>query len=115
MLAQRYPKKMLKCNKNNYKSIIIIKSTDISLDRQAILASVIWFEKLSRDHQLSWRKLLKIIILNFILYIIQVYMYTNLESGSFRPDYLFAPGRFALGRFAPESESIPPYLIAIIL
>ena len=42
-------------------------------------------------------------------------MYTNLESGSFRPDYLFAPGRFALGRFAPESESIPPYLIAIIL
>ena len=41
MLAQRYPKKMLKCNKNNYKSIIIIKSTDISLDRQALLASVI--------------------------------------------------------------------------
>jgi hypothetical protein len=32
-----------------------------------------WFEKLSRDHQLSWCKLLKIIILNFILYIIQVY------------------------------------------
>jgi hypothetical protein len=25
------------------------------------------------------------------------------ESGSFRPDYLFAPGRFA-----PESESIRP-------
>ena len=36
MLAQRYQKKMLKCNKNNYKkTIIIIKSTDISLDRQA--------------------------------------------------------------------------------
>jgi hypothetical protein len=38
MLAQRYQKKMLKCNKNNYKStkrLIIIKSTDISLDRQA--------------------------------------------------------------------------------
>ena len=33
MLAQRYQKKMLKCNKNNYKStkrLIIIKSTDIS-------------------------------------------------------------------------------------
>jgi hypothetical protein len=43
---------------------------DISLDIQASSASVIWFEKLSRDHQLSWRKLLKIIILNFILYII---------------------------------------------
>ena len=45
MLAQRYQKKMLKCNKNNYKStkktIIIIKSTDISLDRQALSASVI--------------------------------------------------------------------------
>ena len=44
MLAQRYKKKMLKCNKNNYKStkktIIIIKSTDISLDRQASSASV---------------------------------------------------------------------------
>ena len=81
MLAHRYQKKMLKCNKNNYKStkkIIMIKSTDISLDRQALSASVIWFEKLSRDHQLSWPKLLKIIILNFILYIIQVYMYTNL-------------------------------------
>jgi hypothetical protein len=53
---------------------------DILLDQQALSASVIWFEKLSRDHQLSWRKLLKIIILNFILYIIQVYtcMYTNL-------------------------------------
>ena len=84
MLAQRYQKKMLKCNKNNYKvykkTVIIIKSTDISLDRQALSASVIWFEKLSRDHQLSWRKLLKIIILNFILYIIQVYMYTNLKQ-----------------------------------
>ena len=33
---------------------------------------------------------------------------TYYESGSFRPDYLFAPGRFALGRFAPESESIRP-------
>ena len=35
---------MLKCNKNNYKStkrLIIIKSTDISLDRQASSASVI--------------------------------------------------------------------------
>ena len=53
--------------------MIIIKPTDISLDRQALSASVIWFDKLSRDHQLSWRKLLKIIILNFILYIIQVY------------------------------------------
>ena len=42
---------------------------DISLDRQAVSASVIRFEKLSRDHQLSWRKLLKIIILNFILYV----------------------------------------------
>jgi hypothetical protein len=76
MLAQRYKKKMLKCNKNNYKStkrLILIKSTDISLDRQASSASVLWFEKLSRDHQLSWRKLLKITILNFILYIIQVY------------------------------------------
>ena len=44
MLAQRYKKKMLKCNKNNYvykKTIIIIKSTDISLDRQALSASVI--------------------------------------------------------------------------
>ena len=51
----------------------MIKSTDISLDRQTSSASVIWFEKLSRDHQLSWRKLQKIIILNFILYIIQVY------------------------------------------
>jgi hypothetical protein len=61
-----------------YVQRIIIKSTDISLDRQASSASVIRFEKLSRDHQLSWRKLLKIIILNFILYIIQVYMYTNL-------------------------------------
>ena len=50
-----------------------MKSTDISLDRQASSASVIRFEKLSREHQLSWRKLLKIIILNFILYIIQVY------------------------------------------
>jgi hypothetical protein len=30
------------------------------------------------------------------------------ESGSFRPDDLFAPGRFAPGRFAPESESIRP-------
>ena len=38
MLTQRYPKKMLKCNK---KIIIIIKSTDISLDRQALSASVI--------------------------------------------------------------------------
>ena len=59
----------------------MIKSTDISLDQQALSASVIWFEKLSRDHQLSWRKLLKIIILNFIFYIIKVYkryMYTNL-------------------------------------
>jgi hypothetical protein len=53
----------------------------MSLDRQASSASVIRFEKLSRAHvtifqiglQLSWRKLLKIIILNFILYIIQVY------------------------------------------
>ena len=36
MLAQRYHKKMLKCNK---KTIIIIKSTDISLDRQASSAS----------------------------------------------------------------------------
>jgi hypothetical protein len=81
MLAQRYKKKMLKYNKNNYKStkrLIVIKSTDISLDRQAASASVIWFEKSSSDHQLSWRKLLNIIILNFILYIIQVYMYTNL-------------------------------------
>jgi hypothetical protein len=36
---------MLKCNKNNYvykKTIIIIKLTDISLDRQASSASVIW-------------------------------------------------------------------------
>ena len=44
MLAQRYQKKMLKYNKNNYKStkrLIIIKSTDISLDRQAASASVI--------------------------------------------------------------------------
>ena len=41
MLAQQYQKKML------------IKSTDISLDRQATSASVIRFEKLSRDHQLS--------------------------------------------------------------
>jgi hypothetical protein len=32
----------------------------------------------------------------------------NVETGSFRPDYLFAPGRFAPGRFAPESESIRP-------
>ena len=43
MLAQRYQKKMLKCNKNNYKStkrLIIIKSTDISLDRQALSASI---------------------------------------------------------------------------
>ena len=53
---------------------------DISLDRQASSASVIWFEKLSHDHQLSWRKLLKIIILNFILYIIQVYMYNNMKA-----------------------------------
>jgi hypothetical protein len=30
------------------------------------------------------------------------------ESGSFRPDDLFAPGRFTPGRFAPESESIRP-------
>ena len=30
------------------------------------------------------------------------------ESGSFRPDYLFAPGRFAPGLFASESESIRP-------
>jgi hypothetical protein len=45
------------------KTIIIIKSTDISLDRQALSASVIWFETLPRDHQLSWRKLLKTIIL----------------------------------------------------
>jgi hypothetical protein len=49
-------------------TIIMIKSTDISLDRQTSSASVIWFEKLSRDHQLSWHKLLKIIILNFILF-----------------------------------------------
>ena len=56
MLAQRYKKKMLKCNKNIYKkTIIIIKSMDISLDRQASSASVIWFEKLSRDHQLYLR------------------------------------------------------------
>ena len=42
MLAQRYQKKMLKCNKNIYKkTIIIIKSMDISLDRQASSASVI--------------------------------------------------------------------------
>ena len=41
MLAQ-YQKKMLKCN-----------TTDISLDRQASSAFVIWFEKLSRDHQLQ--------------------------------------------------------------
>ena len=37
-------KKMLKYNKNNYKStkrLIIIKLTDISLDRQASSASVI--------------------------------------------------------------------------
>ena len=34
---------------------------DISLERQALSASVIWFEKLSRDHQLSWRKLLKML------------------------------------------------------
>jgi hypothetical protein len=50
------------------KTIIIIKSTDISLDRQALSASVIWFEKLSREHQLSWRKLLKIIYINNIKY-----------------------------------------------
>ena len=44
MLAQRYHKKMLECNKNNHKSTkIIIKSTDISLDRQASSASVIYF------------------------------------------------------------------------
>ena len=45
MLAQRYQKKMLKYNKNSYislqKTIIIIKSTDISLDRLASPASVI--------------------------------------------------------------------------
>ena len=37
MLAQRYQKKMLKCNKNKYKSTkrIILISTDISLDQQA--------------------------------------------------------------------------------
>jgi hypothetical protein len=35
------------------KTIIIIKSMDISLDRQAVSVSVIRFEKLSRDHQLS--------------------------------------------------------------
>jgi hypothetical protein len=34
-------------------------------------------------------------------------------TGTFRPDYLFAPGRFAPGRiapgrFGPESESIRP-------
>jgi len=29
---------------------------DIWLDRLASSASVIWFEKLSRDHPLSWRK-----------------------------------------------------------
>jgi hypothetical protein len=38
------------------KTIIIIKLTDISLDRQASSASVIWFERLSHDQQLSWRK-----------------------------------------------------------
>jgi hypothetical protein len=32
---------------------LIMKSTDISLDRQASSASVIRFEKLSREHQLS--------------------------------------------------------------
>ena len=37
MSAQRYQKKMLQYNKNIYKTIIIIKSTDISLDRQAFL------------------------------------------------------------------------------
>ena len=42
MLAQRYQEKMLKYNKNNSKStIIIIKSTDILLDRQASSTSVI--------------------------------------------------------------------------
>jgi hypothetical protein len=45
---------------------------DISLDRQALSASVIWFEKLSPDHQLSWRK-----NHNLELYIIKIYMYTN--------------------------------------
>ena len=41
MLAQRYKKKMLKCNKNNYKStkrLIIIKSMDISLDRLSFIS-----------------------------------------------------------------------------
>jgi hypothetical protein len=44
---ERYQKKMLRCNKNNYKStkslynVIINKSTDISLDRQTSSASVI--------------------------------------------------------------------------
>ena len=43
---------MLKCNKNNYKykkTIIIMKSTDISLDRQASSASVIRFEKQKKE------------------------------------------------------------------
>jgi hypothetical protein len=37
----------------------------------------------------------------------QTYIFIK-ESGSFRPDDLFAPGHFAPGRFAPESESIRP-------
>ena len=31
-----------------------------------------------------------------------------MESGSFRPDYLFAPGRFAPGFFAPKVSRFAP-------
>ena len=46
--------------------------TNISLDRQASSASIIWFEKLSRDHQLSWRKNHNLEL--YTLYYIYIYM-----------------------------------------
>jgi hypothetical protein len=97
------------------KTIIIIKSTDISLDRQTSSASVILFEKLPRDHQLSWSKLQNIIILIFIPYFIQVgctlsykqyeqnELVKKLKNKRFRPFRYFLPGVMFVTRGSKNS------------
>jgi hypothetical protein len=73
MLAQRYQKKMLKCNKNNYvykKTIIIIKSTDISPQkrlkhgRQNI--SLHWINGIIRNNKCIITKLNAVFILKTV-------------------------------------------------